>query len=155
MSDNNNNKLVLETFLPYRLSYLTNIISRNLAHLYSKQYNIAPAEWKVMANLTRHPDTSAAEVGEKTAMDKVAVSRAVTTLCNRGLVHKTFAKEDRRRSVLNLTKKGLETYHQIEPLVINFENYLKQALSEEERVHLDRLLDKLTDHASSHRVDDA
>jgi len=153
MADNDNTKLVLENFLPYRLSYLTNIISRKLARLYSEQFNMAPAEWKVLANLTRHPDTSAAEVGEKTAMDKVAVSRAVNALCDRGLVHKTFAREDRRRSVLNLTPLGLDIYHKIEPLVIGYERHLKDALNDAERTQLDRLLRKLTDHVEHNPSD--
>ena len=40
MSDNKNNMLVLESFLPYRLSFLTNIISRKLARLYSPWMHI-------------------------------------------------------------------------------------------------------------------
>jgi len=153
MSDKRNSKLILENFLPYRLSYLTNIISRKLARLYSVQFNIAPAEWKVLANLTRHPDTSAAEVGEKTAMDKVAVSRAVNALCDRGLVHKTFSRQDRRRSVLNLTPEGFQLYHKIEPLVIDYERHLKNILSDEELAQFDRLLDKLTGHVENSSSD--
>ncbi|VAV97902.1 Transcriptional regulator, MarR family [hydrothermal vent metagenome] len=146
MADGKNDKLVLERFLPYRLSYLTNIISRKLARLYSEQFDITPHEWKVLANLSRRPNISAAETGVKTAMDKVAVSRAIRGLCDKGLVHKIFAKEDRRRSVLNLTKKGREIYHQIEPQMIEYENYLQDILNQEEQNQLDCLLTKLTIH---------
>jgi DNA-binding MarR family transcriptional regulator len=147
--DGKNDKLVLERFLPYRLSYLTNIISRKLARLYSEQFDITPHEWKVLANLSRHPNISAAKTGEKTAMDKVAVSRAIKGLCDKGLVHKVFSSEDRRRSVLNLTKKGGETYHQIEPLVTAYEDRLLSILDKDELVQLDHLLTKLTDQAKS------
>ncbi len=147
--DGKNDKLVLERFLPYRLSYLTNIISRKLARLYSEQFDITPHEWKVLANLSRHPNISAAKTGEKTAMDKVAVSRAIKGLCDKGLVHKVFSSEDRRRSVLNLTKKGGEIYHQIEPLVIAYEDRLLSILDKDELVQLDHLLTKLTDQAKS------
>ncbi|NOZ66125.1 MAG: winged helix-turn-helix transcriptional regulator [Alphaproteobacteria bacterium] len=146
MADGENDKLVLERFLPYRLSFLTNVISRKLARLYSEQFDITPHEWKVLANLSRHPNISAAKTGEKTAMDKVAVSRAIKGLCDKGLVHKVFSSEDRRRSVLNLTKKGGDIYHQIEPLVIEYENSLRDILSQEEQNQLDRLLSKLTTH---------
>ncbi len=147
MSDNNN-KLVLESFLPYRLSYLTNIISRALAGLYAEQFDITPHEWKILANLSRYPNISAAEAGEKTAMDKVAVSRAVRGLCDKGLVHKIFSREDRRRSVLNLTEKGAEIYRQIEPLVTDYENSLLKILTPQELSQLDHLLAKLTRHVA-------
>ncbi len=149
MADGENDKLVLERFLPYRLSYLTNIISRKLARLYSEQFDITPHEWKVLANLSRHPNISAAKTGEKTAMDKVAVSRAIKGLCDKGLVHKVFSSEDRRRSVLNLTKKGGKIYHQIEPLVTAYEDRLLSILDKDELVQLDHLLTKLTDQAKS------
>lgn len=149
MVDNKSPELVLESFLPYRLSYLTNIISRKLARLYSEQFDINPHEWRILANLTRYPNISAAEVGEKIAMDKVAVSRAIKNLCDMGLVHKVFSPEDRRRSVLNLTEEGRDIYHKIEPLVIAYEESLLTILDKAELSQLDNLLSKLTDHAAT------
>lgn len=145
MSDN---ELILENFLPYRLSYLTNIISRKLAGLYSQRFGITTHEWKIMANLNHSPDISAAEVGERTVMDKVAVSRAVSGLCDKGLVDKIFSPQDRRRSVLSLTKKGKKIYGQIEPLVTGYEKSLLTILSRKELSQLDHLLTKLTGHVT-------
>lgn len=149
MSDNKNNRLVLESFLPYRLSYLTNIISRKLAQLYSKQFDISPHEWRILITLNSHPNISAAEAGERIVMDKVAVSRAIKNLCTMGLVHKIFSKEDRRRSVLNLTEDGKDIYHKIEPLVIGYEDSLLDILDKEELSQLDHLLNKLTGHVTT------
>ena len=149
MADNKSSELVLESFLPYRLSYLTNIISRKLARLYSEQFDINPHEWRILANLTRYPNISAAKVGEKIAMDKVAVSRAIKSLCDMGLVHKVFSPEDRRRSVLNLTEEGRDIYHKIEPLVIAYEESLLTILDKGELSQLDHLLSKLTDHVAT------
>ncbi|PCI47487.1 MAG: MarR family transcriptional regulator [Alphaproteobacteria bacterium] len=148
MSDNKKNNLVLENFLPYRLSYLTNIISRKLSRLYSGKFNISPHEWRILANLNRYPHISAAETGERTAMDKVTISRAIKSLCDMGLVHKIFSKEDRRRSVLSLTREGKDIYRQIEPLVTGYENSLLSSLNHQELSQLDHLLNKLTDHVT-------
>lgn len=148
MSGDNDKKLILENFLPYRLSYLSNIISRELSRLYSKQYNISPHEWKILATLSRYPNISAANAGENTAMDKVAVSRAISGLCDKGLVDKIFSQEDRRRSVLNLTKEGINIYRQIEPLVTDYEDSLLDILDESELSQLDQLLNKLTGHVT-------
>ncbi len=147
MADKDAKPLVLESFLPYRLSFLTNIISQDLARLYGEKFDLTPHEWKVLANLKRHANMSAAEVGDNTAMDKVAVSRAVRSLCDKGLVDKIFSQQDRRRSVLNLTDKGEEIYHQIEPLVVSYESDLLASLDQAELTQLDHLLTKLTTRA--------
>ena len=72
--------LDLEHFLPYRLSVLSNRISQDMASLYAERFNLSITEWRIIAILGRYPDLSANEVAERTAMDKVAVSRAVASL---------------------------------------------------------------------------
>ncbi|WP_321396524.1 MarR family winged helix-turn-helix transcriptional regulator [Emcibacter sp.] len=147
MKKNKNSPLLLENFLPYRLSYLSNIIGRRLAAIYSDKFSIAPPEWKVMAHLHRFPNISAADVTEKTALDKVAVSRAVNSLLDKGLVQRSYAREDRRRSILNLTEQGQDIYNQIEPLVTDYETVLLETLNDTETEELDRLITKLTQRA--------
>jgi len=148
MSHTPQRPLLLEKFLPYRLSYLTNIISHQLARLYTEQFGITPHEWKILANLNRYPNISAAEACEKTAMDKVAISRAVKGLSDKGLVDKIFAPEDKRRSVLSLTPQGTDIYHQIEPLVVAYEKSLTDILTPKDQTQLEQLLDKLTQHVT-------
>jgi len=149
MTDNKDKTLVLENFLPYRLSYLTNIISHQLAQLYTTQFDITAHEWKILAILNRYPNISAADAGEKTAMDKVAVSRAVKELSEKALVHKIFAAEDKRRSVLNLTGQGTDLFHKIAPLVTDYENGLLAILTKQEQGQLSQILDKLTHHVTT------
>ena len=97
--------LLLEEFLPYRLSYLTNKISQALSQLYTDKFGIGHAQWRVMAVLGRFSGLSAAVVAEKTAMDKVAVSRAINSLIKNELLLRTFADDDKRRSELSLSKR--------------------------------------------------
>ncbi len=151
MTDNKDNALVLENFLPYRLSYLTNIISHQLAQLYTTQFDITPHEWKILAILNRYPNISAADAGERTAMDKVAVSRAVKGLSEKSLLHKIFSREDKRRSVLNLTGQGTDLFHKIAPLVTDYENALLAILTKQEQEQLSQLLDKLTHHVTTEK----
>ena len=73
-------ELHLEDFLPYRLSVLTNRVSSAIARHYSERFDLTVPEWRVMAVLGGAPDLSAREVAQKTAMDKVQVSRAVAGL---------------------------------------------------------------------------
>ena len=136
--------LHLDVFLPYRLSYLTNMISQDLAKLYTEKHGIAHTEWRVMAVLGISSGVSAAFVAEKTAMDKVAVSRAINNMIKAGLVSREFASEDKRRSQLSLSAHGQKTYEKIVPLVQAYEKDLLESLSAPEGESLDRILEKLT-----------
>ena len=94
-------ELKLEQFLPYRLAILSHTVSTTIAHVYDKRFGLSIPEWRVIAILGRFPGLSAVEVAERTLMDKVAVSRAVTKLIKNGRIDRQFADADRRRSILN------------------------------------------------------
>lgn len=139
--------LVLEQFLPYRLSVLTNIISNSIAATYGERFGLTIPGWRVMAVLGRFPGLSAAEVAQRTAMDKVAVSRAVSQLLHAERLERRFADDDRRRSELRLSAKGREIYDQVVPLALDYERALLASLSAEDRRGLDHIVGLLTDRA--------
>ena len=140
--------LDLEHFLPYRLSVLSNRISQAIAVRYAQRFGIGVTEWRVVAVLGRYPDLSAGAVAARTAMDKVAVSRAVARLLERGLVERDTHGDDRRRSVLALSRNGQRIYDDIAPLALDLERRLLSRLDRDERAALDALLDKLADGVS-------
>jgi DNA-binding MarR family transcriptional regulator len=135
--------LDLEDFLPYRLSVLSNVVSSSIAEAYSRRYGLSISEWRVMAVLGRFPGLSAAEVAERTAMDKVAVSRAVARLIQSCRVRRETDREDRRRSVLELTADGRRIYLRITPVLLRYESELLGSLPESERRSLMETLRKL------------
>jgi DNA-binding MarR family transcriptional regulator len=135
--------LDLDHFLPYRLSVLSNRISQAIARIYQDRFGLDVTEWRIMAVLGRFPDLSAGEVAERTAMDKVAISRGVARLLERGLVTRDIHGADRRRSVLALSPDGVAVYDQIAPLALDYEQRLLAGLGDEEREWLQRLLARL------------
>jgi len=141
--------LRLEKFLPYRLSVLSNTVSRALAEAYADRYGLSINEWRVMAILGRFPGSSAAEVADRAAMDKVAVSRAVSRLLAAGRIQRRTAAEDRRRSVLVLSSAGQRIHRRLTPVLLDYEDALVAALSRTERAQLDRILTRLTDEAAA------
>lgn len=143
MPDVNKTVLKLDRFLPYRLSVLTNQISRSLAEQYQSEFGITRPQWRVLAVLGETDPLSANELAERTAMDKVAVSRAVSALVNSQLVSQTDDQHDKRRSRLSLTVKGEQTYAAIVPAALAFQQRLLDALSKDDIQHLERILDKL------------
>lgn len=137
--------LELEHFLPYRLSILSNRVSQTIAQLYERRFGLAITEWRIMAVLGRYKDLSAGEVAERTAMDKVAVSRAVARLLERGLIARETHGHDRRRSVLALSEVGYSVYDEVAPMALECERRLLTHLSAEEKAQLDALMGKLTE----------
>lgn len=143
----NDARLKLENFLPYRLSVLSNRVSASIAEAYSRRFGLGIPEWRVIAVLALHPGASAAEVAERTAMDKVAVSRAVRRLQQTGRIQRETAAGDRRRSVLELTAEGEQIYRSIMPALQRYEAELLGALNPGERRKLDALLRRLEQRA--------
>ena len=136
--------LELEHFLPYRLSVLSNRISQEIAGLYAERFALNVTEWRLLAVLGRYPDLSATELAERTAMDKVAVSRAVASLVAEGRLTRKVDGDDRRRARLRLSAKGYRIYDQVAPLAMQYEQRLLAALSGEDRAILDALLSRLS-----------
>src|SRR5215831_6645102 len=89
-------KLDLEHFVPYRLSVLSNRVSSAIARQYSDRFGLSIPEWRVMAVLGGTPGLSAREVAERTAMDKVQVSRAVARLLRAKRIQRAPDNRDRR-----------------------------------------------------------
>ena len=138
-------KLKLAEFLPYRLSVLSNTISRKIAEIYDREFGLNIWQWRVMAVVGEAPGVSATEVTQRTAMDKVAVSRAVSGLIELGYMTRGASADDARRSVLKLTSQGQAIYDQIVPLALGYEKELLKGMDKRE---LDDLQSALTHLAS-------
>ena len=146
--------LELDHFLPYRLSVLSNIVSTAISGAYEKRFGLTIPEWRVMAVLAMTPDLSAAEVAQRTAMDKVAVSRAVASLLRQRRIVRRTARADRRRSLLRLSSAGRRVYAQVVPVALAYERDLLAPLSRKDRAFIDRavriLLGRATEIGPAH-----
>ena len=143
--------LRLSTFLPFRLSVLSNAISQRIAELYDREFGLSIWQWRVMAVTADTPGISATEIGQRTQMDKVAVSRAVAGLIEMGYLERRPSTDDARRSNLVLTPAGRGIYDLIVPLALAEEARLEGVLSEKEKTELARLMGKLAGVASPDR----
>jgi DNA-binding MarR family transcriptional regulator len=141
-------RLELAQFLPYRLSVLTNRVSSAIARTYSARFGLTIPEWRVMAVLGGAGGLSARDVAERTAMDKVQVSRAIARLVSKKRVQRLPDVSDARVTRLLLTAKGRAIYDEIAPLALMLEDILLDALSPAERTTLDRIMTKLGRQAS-------
>lgn len=135
--------LKLESFLPYRLSLLSNQISQGIAQTYEERFDLGVTEWRVIAILGRFPGISATEVAEKSAMDKVAVSRAVRKLLEADRIQRRSNDADRRAKHLFLSTAGQAIYKAIEPAALAYERRILDVLNDREKQVLDDLMDRL------------
>lgn len=135
--------LVLEDYLPYRLSVVTNRISKALARFYEAEFGLSIPEWRVMAVLARFAPVSSNEVCERTAMDKAKVSRSISKLIAADLVVRKTNPIDNRLIMLALSRRGRKVHQKIVPVAKQWEEQLLEALSDEERDCLARVLTKL------------
>jgi len=140
-------RLDLDHFMPYRLSVLSNRVSSAIANEYSERFGLTIPEWRVMAVLGGTPALSAREVAERTAMDKVQVSRAVARLLRAKRIQRATDNRDGRVTRLSLSSRGRAIYDEIVPLALHLEEEFLAALSPTERKAFDQLMTKLTARA--------
>ncbi|MCH7805925.1 MAG: winged helix-turn-helix transcriptional regulator [Proteobacteria bacterium] len=137
------NELKLKEFLPYRLSVLSNRISSDIARRYQERFSLTIPEWRVMASLGETPGLSARQVADKTAMDKVAVSRAVAGLLAVKSITRKTDTADKRKVILTLSKKGQAVYRQVVPVALAYEAAILDQLEPGEKQALSKLLDRI------------
>lgn len=137
--------IALEKFIPYQLSIVSNTVSEAIAREYRQRFDLGMTEWRVMAVVARFDGDglSARAVARLTAMDKVAISRALARLVRKGLVLRRTHDGDKRRSVLRLSAAGWRIHDAVAPLARRHERAFLAALDAEEQRWLARILGKL------------
>ena len=135
-------QLVLDDYLPYRLSVASNAVSKLISRAYEDRFGLTIPQWRLMAVLAEAPLTQQAIVA-RTAMDKVTVSRAARGLTTRHLVARTAHAEDGRSHHLALTAQGVRLHAEIAPLALAYEAALLTGLAPGDVALLKRLLLRL------------
>ena len=125
-------RLQLDRFLPYRLSITSNLVSDRIARAYEALFGLTIPEWRVIAVIAEASGITQAEIGERTLMDKVTVSRAAIALVGRGLLTRTPNATDRRSHLLSLTANGDALYASIAPKALEMEARLFSRFSQDE-----------------------
>ncbi|MBU6507786.1 MAG: winged helix-turn-helix transcriptional regulator [Alphaproteobacteria bacterium] len=102
-----------------------------------------------MAVLARYGAMNANSVVDRTAMDKVRVSRAVARLTAAGHITRRVDPADHRRAILDLTPQGVTTYQQIVPGLRAVQDEILATLDVGERNALETMLVKLEQRSTA------
>lgn len=150
-------KLVLEDFTPHRLNMLARFVSEGFVNSYAreaKEFGIGPAEWRVISFLGEQLDSlestnemTASDIGARTFMQKVQVSRAILKLERKRLISRRINFNDRREVFLKLTPSGRRVYAAIVPIALRYQRSLTKNLSATDLKSLDRIMTVLLGNA--------
>lgn len=136
--------LKLDGFLPYRLSVLSNAVSRKITDIYEREFDLTVWQWRIIAVLGEREGLTSTEVAQRTLMDKPTVSRAAASLIERGILERQIDADDRRRAPMRLTEEGMAIYAAVIPRALECERELLDALSADEAKTLHALLSRLS-----------
>jgi DNA-binding MarR family transcriptional regulator len=136
-------ELVLDGYLPYRLSVASNAVSSLIARAYQDRFGLSIPQWRLICVLAEDGGLTQGQIVARTVMDKVTVSRAAQGLLNRRLVSRSDNQADGRSHVLELSEEGRRLYAEIAPLALAYEAALIAGLAPQEVELLKRLLSRL------------
>ena len=118
MADNN---LILDDFIPFRLSFTSNLVSSSIARIYQSLFDLSIPEWRVLAWVAQSDGISQRDICGRTGMDKLTVSRASVALTDRGLFERLPNHHDRRSHLLVLSEQGRSLYAVVAPKALELE----------------------------------
>ena len=130
---------------------LANLIARAFSGQLEAAFGVSVPEWRVLLPLARHPGLTAAEITNRWAMDKMAISRAIQRLESDGRIRRDRNPDDRRSFSLLLTEDGRQLHATILPVANERYHAFLSCLSKEEQTSLRQSMDKLIAHAETLR----
>lgn len=139
----------IDSLFPVRLARVADAVSGSMASIYAGRFQLSRDEWRILSALEGRSDTPTREVGERTGLDKVSLSRAASKLEERGLIRRSECEADRRIKILHLTPAGRGTLSEVSRIVKERESYLLEGLSDSERAALEAAMRKLAARAET------
>jgi DNA-binding MarR family transcriptional regulator len=133
----------IEDWLPYRLWRLSRTAGDTLEAYYSETFGLDGSDWRTLASLANYAPISAKALADILDINQVQMTRALTRLQELGLLSRRTDKNDKRKVVLQLNRKGNEIYLKIAPRARKLEDQIYSIFSDRERRQFDALLGRL------------
>jgi len=135
--------LRLDAFIPYRLSITSYLVSETIAGAYQALFGLSIPEWRLVAVIAEDGGMTQQQVGRRTQMDKVTVSRATIGLVDRGLVERRPHASDRRSQSLHLSATGRDLYAQVAPKALELERRIFASFDPKEVAAFSDMLERV------------
>ncbi len=136
-------------FVIYKIGILRRLIERYANPAITEGHGLTVAEWRVLTHLFSTSPMTATELSARLWTDKAEVSRASSALIAKGLVASRPDAEDRRSTLLAITKSGEQLHDRILPLRQLLQDELTTVLTAAESRTLHKTLEKLIGYLSA------
>jgi DNA-binding MarR family transcriptional regulator len=133
----------------HRLHRLHKLTDRVSQQAYVAQAGLSLSEGRCLAAIGAFTPLSVNDLAQHANLNKAQASRAAQALVDQGLVVKAASATDGRGVVLTLTASGRAAWQRVMRVIGERNEAIVSCLSEAERRQLDRLLDKLVQHAEA------
>lgn len=124
----------------------------------SRMYNVQASKYDgtmsigyALLNIDRE-GTPSTSLGPKMGMESRSLTRTLRTMEEEGLIRRENDKADRRMVRIFLTKKGLEYRENSKKVVITFNEYMKQNISEEKLQVFREVMTEMNDLLDQNRI---
>ena len=133
-----------------------NIIAR-CARLYRndklKKYGIRGTMDSIILQVCRNPGISQDEIASRVCIDKSNVARKIATLEKEGYVARKPNEKDRRVQNVFPTEKSQELYSEIKGILLEWNDYVTEGMSEEEVKNALSILDTIYERSKSYAAE--
>jgi len=137
------------------LDYLLKSAWHAVANKYNSiasQYGFSQAAGYILINIHKE-GTTVSNIANSTGVKTTSLSRILTNLENLGFIYREACKVDKRSVRVYLTELGIEKRKIAKTVVRDFNTYLTESFSKEEREQFEKMMSKINDLANKYDVD--
>ncbi len=136
---------------PDNLLALIHVLSLQIGRAFhariAAEFDVTIAEWRVLLSLSQQAGTTANEIADIWAMEKMAVSRAVRRLARMRRITRRVKPEDRRSFSLAMTEEGMRVFERVVPAANARYREISSAATRAVLAQFSRTLTKLVEQA--------
>ena len=135
--------------ITFRLSRVQAKIVAQASRLLKKNSKLSLMQWRVLVCVQSIDKATHSKIVAQTDLDGGQLSRCVRTMIETGLLESKSHESDSRQMYLMMTNKGRDVYNEAKPFMRSRQAQFIEALTEDERETLFRILEKLEKVADS------
>lgn len=111
-------------------------------------FTITIDQWLVIKAIMENPDITQQELAEKVFKDNASVTRIIALLVKSGYLERDLNPDDRRKTVLDVTREGRDVIAQVQTLVMQNRQVALNGIAQDELEILNKTLKIITTNCS-------
>src|ERR1700742_2096831 len=135
-----------QTKHPETIDYFLKIVWQTVANRYNQvvtEFGITQSIGYLLINIDEKEGTTVSQVAALLGLKSTSLSRMLRQLEKSGLIYRESNEGDKRSVKIYLTPVGRQKRHQARVLVRQFNNYLDNHISENDKEYLIKMLKKI------------